>query len=145
MYLLPKVHKMKKSQEELKVDNTKKDATIQSMDAELHKLKLDLVQLQKSNEKLNTTADMNMQKLNQEVSISQAFREEKEGVEKKLVDSIATIKKLQEQVDAQNNELKKAEGSKNYYLDKISKLESGEIITQQAIDIIMNEFYASKA
>ena len=80
-----------------------------------------------------------------EVGINQALREEKEGVEKKLVDSIATIKKLQEQVDAQNNELKKAEGSKNYYLDKISKLESGEIITQQAINIIMSDFFASEA
>ena len=43
------------------------------------------------------------------------------------------------------DELEKVEGRKNYYLDKISKLESGEIDTQQATDIIMNDFFTYEA
>ena len=44
-----------------------------------------------------------------------------------------------------NEEMRKAEGSKKYYLDKKSRLESGEIVTLQATDVIMNEFFSSKA
>ena len=42
-------------------------------------------------------------------------------------------------------ELKKAEGSKNYYLDKISRLGFREVVTQQATGIIMKEFFSSEA
>ena len=45
-------------------------------------------------------------------------------------DSTAIIISLQEQVATMSEEIKKANGSKNYYLDKISRLEFGEIVTQ---------------
>ena len=131
--------------EELKVERDKKDTVIQTQGAELQKQKIDLLRLQNSNNNLSTAANINMEKLNHELNINETLHKEKEGVEMKLTDSMAIIKNLQEQVAAQNDELKKAEGSKNYYLDKISKLESGEIITQQTIDIIMNDFFTLEA
>ena len=68
--------------------------SIQSMSPELYKLKLDLIQLQKTNDELNTTANMNMQKLNQEVGINKALREEKECVKQRLSESMAQNQKL---------------------------------------------------
>ena len=53
------------------------------MGAKLHKLKLNLIKLQSSNDELKTVTNMNIQKLNHEVSINKIFHEEKEGVEKK--------------------------------------------------------------
>ena len=93
MYILPEVQKLK-SEDELKVDNAKKHVAVQSMGAELHKLKLELIKLQSSNDELNTAANMNMQKINHEVRINKTLYEEKEGMEKKLADSIATNKSL---------------------------------------------------
>ena len=66
-------------------------------------------------------------------------------MEKKFEDSTAIIKTLQEHIATMGEEIKKAEGSKKYYLDKISRIESGETVTQQAMDIIMNEFFSFEA
>ena len=66
-------------------------------------------------------------------------------MEKKLAYSIAANRNLQEQVAALMDELKKAKGSQNYYLDKITKLESGETVTQQASHVITSEFFSSEA
>ena len=41
-------------------------------------------------------------------------------------------------------ELEKAEGSKNYYFDKISKLEYGEVVTLDT-DVTMKELFSSEA
>ena len=71
----------------------------------------------------------NCQKLNHKTKINKSLREEKERVDKKLDDSTTLIKSLQEQIVIMDEEIKKAEGSKNYYLDKISRLESRETIT----------------
>ena len=112
---------------------------------ELQKLKFDFIKLQSENDELSITANMNRQKLTQEANINKTLREEKERVEKKLDDSTTIIKSLQEQVATMSEEIKKAEWSKNYYLDKISRLESRETVTQQATDVIMSEFFSSKA
>ena len=111
----------------------------------LQKLKTNLVKLQSKNEELSIAANMNKQKLTQKANINKTLREEKERVERKLDDSTAIIKSLQELVVTTSEEIKKAEGSKKYYLDKISRIESGETVTQQAMDIIMNEFFSFEA
>ena len=76
--------------------------------------------------------------------MNKTFREDKEKLEKKLEQATVEKKALHEKVAAMGEEIKKAKGSKNYYLDKILKLEAGEIITQQATNIVMQDFFTSE-
>ena len=111
----------------------------------MQKQKSDLMKLQSSHDELSTTANINMQKLNEKLIINQTLCEEKEGLEKKLVDSIANNESLQEQVVALTEEMKKAEGSKKYYLDKISKLESGDISPNKLLMLLRMTFFTSES
>ena len=70
-----------------------------------------------------------MQRLNHELKINKAFCKEKEGMEQKLSESMAQNQKLQEEVARLIGEMKKAERSKQYFLEKISKLKSRESVT----------------
>ena len=54
-------------------------------------------------------------------------------------------KLLEEKIKSLEDELKKNEGSKHYFLDKIDRFEKGEVIIQQATNITMKKFFASKA
>ena len=89
MDMLPKIRKLQKKYNELKVERTNKDATIQIIGNKLQKLKVDLFNLQSANDELSTATSINMQKLNYELP-----HEEKERVEKKFEDSTAVIKNL---------------------------------------------------
>ena len=97
---------------------------------DLQKLKTDLIKLEGKNVELNIVVNLNRQKLTHETNINKSLREEKEMVEKKFEDSTTIIKSLQEQIATLGEELKKDEGSKNYYPDKIARLEFGEVVTQ---------------
>ena len=58
---------------------------------------------------------------------------------------MAQNQKLQEEVVRLNEEMKKDDGSKQYFLEKISWLESGQSINQQMIDSVMKGFFAFEA
>ena len=145
MYLLLEVEKLQKKYDELKVEADKKEAIIQTQRAELQKNRADLMTLQNSNDELSVAANMNMQKLNHELDINKAPREEKEGVEHKLSESTTQNQNFQEEVARLKEELKKFEGEKRYFQEKISQLESGQKINQNMVDAVMKGFFASEA
>ena len=103
------------------------------------------MRLHNQNVKLSIVANMNMQKLNHEVDINRALQVEKEGVEHKLLESIAQNQKFQEEVAKLKEEVKKAKGRKQYFKEKILRFESRQHINQNMIDAVIKGFFASKA
>ena len=78
------------------------------------------MRLHNQNVELGLAVNTKSQKLDHEVEINKPLRVEKEGFEHKISKSTAKNQKLMEEVARLKEEIKKFEGGKRYFQEKIS-------------------------
>ena len=86
-----------------------------------------------------------MHKLDHEVEVNRALHTKKEGLDQKLSKSTAQNQKLMEEVARLKEDVKRYEGRKRYFEEKVSRLEFGQIINQKMINAVMKGFFNSEA